>query len=75
HEVLAESRRSKVSIRSADGSEQRYPETAILLARGTKIPWINISLSHGGYKAAMLHQEAANLQSENIGMFIFCAYL
>ncbi|CAF2156295.1 unnamed protein product, partial [Rotaria magnacalcarata] len=63
------------SIRSADGSEQRYPETAILLARGTKIPWINISLSHGGYKAAMLHQEAANLQSENIGMFIFCAYL
>ncbi|CAF4415792.1 unnamed protein product, partial [Rotaria magnacalcarata] len=76
HEVLAESRRSKVSMRSDDGSEQRYPEKVILLARGTKIPWINISLSHGGYKAATLHQAAANLQSENLGMFIFsCAYL
>ncbi|CAF1627134.1 unnamed protein product [Rotaria magnacalcarata] len=75
-EVLAESRRSKVSMRSDDGSEQRYPEKVILLARGTKIPWINISLSHGGYKAATLHQAAANLQSENLGMFIFsCAYL
>ncbi|CAM4772320.1 unnamed protein product [Rotaria magnacalcarata] len=34
HEVLAESRRSKVSMRSDDGSEQRYPEKVILLARG-----------------------------------------
>ncbi|CAF5190253.1 unnamed protein product, partial [Rotaria magnacalcarata] len=66
HEVVAESRRSKVSMRSDDGSEQRYPEKVILPARGTKIPWINISLSHGGYKAATLHQAAANLQSENL---------
>ncbi|CAF2004575.1 unnamed protein product [Rotaria magnacalcarata] len=68
HEVVAESRRSKVSMRSDDGSEQRYPEKVILPARGTKIPWINKSLSHGGYKAATLHQAAANLQSENLGL-------
>ncbi|CAF4097042.1 unnamed protein product [Rotaria sordida] len=65
--ILAESRRSKTSTRSEDGNEQRYPEKVILLARGTKIPWINISLNHGGFKAATLHQAAANLQTEKLG--------
>ncbi|CAF2823746.1 unnamed protein product [Rotaria sp. Silwood2] len=58
--ILAESRRSKTSARSEDGNEQRYPEKVILLARDTKMPWINISLNHGGFKAATLHQTAAN---------------
>ncbi|CAF4922156.1 unnamed protein product, partial [Rotaria magnacalcarata] len=53
-------------MRSDDGSEQQYPEKVILLARATKIPWINICLSRGGYKTATLHQAAANLQSENL---------
>ncbi|CAM4847935.1 unnamed protein product, partial [Rotaria magnacalcarata] len=56
----------KISMRSDDGSEQQYPEKVILLARATKIPWINICLSRGGYKTATLHQAAANLQSENL---------
>ncbi|CAF3535344.1 unnamed protein product [Rotaria socialis] len=64
--ILAESRRSRVSMRSDDGSEQQYPEKVILLARATKIPWINICLSRGGYKTATLHQAAANLQRENL---------
>ncbi|CAF4483224.1 unnamed protein product [Rotaria socialis] len=55
-----------VSMRSDDGSEQQYPEKVILLARATKIPWINICLSRGGYKTATLHQAAANLQRENL---------
>ncbi|CAF4716749.1 unnamed protein product, partial [Rotaria sp. Silwood2] len=65
--ILAESRRSKTSARSEDGNEQRYPEKIILLARGTKISWINISLNHGGFKAATLHQAVANLQNERLG--------
>jgi hypothetical protein len=69
-EILAESRRSKVSMRSDDGGEQRHPEKVILLAKGTKIPWINISLNHGGYKAAALHTAAENLQTEKLGMLI-----
>ncbi|CAF2620250.1 unnamed protein product [Rotaria sp. Silwood2] len=66
--ILAESRRSKTSARPEDGNEQRYPEKVILLARGTKIPWINISLNHGGFKAATLHEAAANLQTERLGL-------
>ncbi|CAF5070361.1 unnamed protein product, partial [Rotaria sp. Silwood1] len=53
---------------SEDGNEQRYSEKVILLARGTKIPWINISLNHGGFNAATLHQAADNLENERLGI-------
>jgi hypothetical protein len=73
-ELLVESRRStgaKVSMRSADGGEQRLPEKVILLTKGTKIPWRTISLSHGGFKASTLHEAAATLQTNGLGMLIF----
>ncbi|CAF4199092.1 unnamed protein product, partial [Rotaria sordida] len=66
-EIIAESRRSKVAkvpLRSDDAGEQRCPEKVILLAKGTKIPWSHISLNHGGFKAATLHEAAAKLQDE-----------
>jgi hypothetical protein len=67
--AAADSRRSKAPMRSEDGNDQRHPEKIILLARGTRIPWINISLNHGGFKAATLHQAAANLQKETLGEY------
>ncbi|CAF1179797.1 unnamed protein product [Didymodactylos carnosus] len=68
-ESMAEARRSKVVMRSEDGGGQRYPEKVILLAKGIKIPCINISLKHGGFNAATLHQAATNLHKENLGAF------
>ena len=73
-EIMAESRRSKLSMRLDDKGEQRCREKVLLLAKGTKIPWINISLNHGGFKAATLHQAAANLQKENLGRLNYCVY-
>ncbi|CAF4088590.1 unnamed protein product, partial [Rotaria magnacalcarata] len=67
-EIQAESRRSKASIRTDDGNEQRYPEKVILLAKGIKVPWINIALKHGGFKAAALHKAAGNLQDAKLGV-------
>lgn len=70
HESLAESRRLKISMRADDGGEQRHPEKVLLLAKGMKIPWSNIALNHGGFKAATLHNAAANLEADNLGMFL-----
>ncbi|CAF1037975.1 unnamed protein product [Adineta steineri] len=69
-ETLVESRRSKVSkssIRLGEGSESRPPEKVILLTKGTKIPWSNISSKHGGYKANSLREAAQKLQIEGLG--------
>ena len=73
-QILAESRQPKSSTRLDDKGEQRCPEKILLLARGRKIPWINISLNHGGFKAATLYQAAANLEKENLGMLMFYAF-
>ncbi|CAF1954705.1 unnamed protein product, partial [Rotaria magnacalcarata] len=74
-EIQAESRRSKASIRTDDGNEQRYPEKVILLAKGIKVPWINIALKHGGFKAAALHKAAGKLQDAKLGILFFKALL
>ena len=66
-ETVVKSRRSETSVRSDDGGEHKYPEKIILLAEGKKIPWLNISRNHGGFKTAILHHAASNLQSENLG--------
>ncbi|CAF1536666.1 unnamed protein product, partial [Adineta ricciae] len=66
--ISAQLRQSKVSIRTDDGGEQKHPEKVILLAKGTKVPWMNIGLNHGGFKAVTLHQAAEKLQKESLGM-------
>ena len=73
-QILAESRQPKSSMCLDDKGEQRCSEKIVLLARGRKIPWINISLNHGGFKAATLHQAAANLQKENLGTLMFYGF-
>ena len=67
NQIGTKSRKSKISGRSSDGGEQRYPERVILLTKGKKIPWGFISLNHGGFRAPALHAAAAKLQSENLG--------
>ena len=73
-QTLAKSRRSKLSMELNDEGEQRYPEKIILLTKGAKIPWANIILNHGGFKAATLHQAATNLQNEKLDMLIFFGF-
>lgn len=66
-DVAVKSRRSDISTRSDDGGEQKYPEKIILLAKGKKIPWKTISRNHGGFKTALLHDAASNLENEDLG--------
>ncbi|CAF3675505.1 unnamed protein product [Rotaria sp. Silwood1] len=51
-----------------DGLMARFLFSAPQPSRGTKIPWINISLNHEGFNAATLHQAVANLQNERLGI-------
>ena len=72
-EALAQCRRSKgakVSMRSDDGGQPKHPEKVVLLAKGAKIPWVNIGTNHGGYKAIHLHAAATKLEGEQLGMLI-----
>ena len=69
--LQADSRRSNTLTRADEGIEQWYPEKVILLAKGIKISWKNISLSHRGFKTTALHHAAKTLQNEKLGMVFF----